>query len=74
MEDELGGGYAPTFARGHAVHALGDRTVVAALEDGVPPRQVWVAVCDDLGLPEERRLGRDREPMDVPREIADEIG
>lgn len=74
MEDELGKGYAPTFARGHAVHSLGDRTVSAALEDGVPPRAVWLAVCDDLGVPESRRLGADHEPMDVPRQIADEIG
>lgn len=73
MEDELGEGYAATMARGHVVHALDDRTVTQALEDGVPPRAVWEALCDDLGIPPERRLGRDREPMDVPRSVTDSL-
>lgn len=70
MTDEFGEAYADTLARGHVVHALGDRTVSAALEGGTPPRVVWEALCDDLGIPEHRRLGVDREPVEVPPEIA----
>ncbi len=72
MEDEFGQAYADTLARGHVVQALGDRTVARALEDGVPARRVWEALCEDVGVPEERRLGIDRPPMEVPPEIANE--
>ena len=70
MTDEFGGAYADTLARGHVVHALGDRTVAAALEDGLQPRTVWEALCEDMSIPEHRRLGIDREPVEVPPEIA----
>lgn len=59
MADEFGDGYARTLAAGHHLHALGDRTAVAALDDGVRPREVWHALCEDLDVPPERRLGRD---------------
>lgn len=72
MTDEFGQAYADTLARGHVVHSLDDRTVATALADGVPPRQVWEALCADLDVPEHRRLGIEREPMDVPPEIANE--
>jgi hypothetical protein len=42
--------------------ALGGRTAVEALEAGVPPREVWLALCDDMDVPEERRHGRDLPP------------
>ena len=78
MEDEFGEGYAHTLARGHVVQALDDRTVAGALEEGESPRRVWEALCEealceDLGVPEHRRLGIDREPMEVPPEIANEV-
>jgi hypothetical protein len=59
MDDEFGPSYAGTLARDHVLGALGQRTAVAALADGVPPREVWLALCDDLDVPPERRLGRD---------------
>ncbi|WP_104106724.1 DUF3046 domain-containing protein [Nocardioides sp. 616] len=34
---------------------LGSRTVDEALEDGVPPKQVWAAVWRVLELPESAR-------------------
>lgn len=60
MDDEFGAGYAPTLARSHSIHSLGSRTAAQALEDGVAPRVVWAALCDDLGVPPERRFGIDR--------------
>jgi hypothetical protein len=59
MEDEFGEGYARSLARDHVLGALGNRTVLQALADGDPPRRVWEALCDDLDVPAERRLGRD---------------
>jgi hypothetical protein len=51
----LGAGYAETWARDQVIGALGSRTVAEALEAGVPPKQVWRAVCDQLGLPPQAR-------------------
>jgi hypothetical protein len=59
MDDEFGAAYAGSLARDHVIGALDNRTVVQALADGVPPRQVWEALCDEMDVPRERRLGRD---------------
>lgn len=60
MDQEFGPAYARTLAAGHALHALGDRTVLRAIEDGVSVRTVWTTLCDDLQVPEERRFIADR--------------
>ena len=63
MEDEFGAAYARSLARDHVLGALGDRTPLEALESGVKPRQAWLALCADMDVPPERRLGKEpREP------------
>ncbi len=37
--------------------ALNDRTAAQALEDGVPPREIWLALCAETDVPESRRHG-----------------
>lgn len=37
--------------------AVGDRTAVQALDAGIPPRDVWLALCAELDVPIERRYG-----------------
>ena len=59
MDDEFGQAYAGSLARDHVLGALGDRTALQAIADGVPPRDVWEALCDDMDVPPEHRLGRD---------------
>ena len=59
MNDEFGETYAPTLARDHVLGVLGGRSVAQALDEGVHPRIVWLALCDDMDVPQERRLGRD---------------
>ncbi|KGN34674.1 histidine kinase [Knoellia sinensis KCTC 19936] len=59
MNDEFGETYAPTLARDHVLGVLGGRTVMQALDEGVHPRIVWLALCEDMDVPQERRLGRD---------------
>ena len=58
MHDEFGETYAPTLARDHVLGVLGGRSVTQALEAGMHPRLVWLALCDDMDVPSERRLGR----------------
>ena len=60
MDDEFGAAYAGTVARRHSIRTLGSRTAEEALDDGVPPRTVWLALCEDMDVPEERRFGRER--------------
>ncbi|NHA67804.1 DUF3046 domain-containing protein [Phycicoccus flavus] len=62
MAEEFGATYAPTLAGSHVLGALGDRTAQEALDDGVAPREVWLALCDDLDVPESRRHGREVPP------------
>ena len=57
MRDEFGPDYADSLARDHVLGALDNRTVLQALEEGVPPRVVWEALCVDLDVPEARRFG-----------------
>lgn len=62
MNDEFGEGYAGSLARHHVLAALGDRTPLDALEAGESPRHVWLALCEDMDVPESRRLGVERKP------------
>lgn len=55
LERALGPAYARTWA-GHVVLAdVGGRTVVEALEAGVPCKQIWRAVWRHLELPDRER-------------------
>ncbi|THJ64896.1 DUF3046 domain-containing protein [Arthrobacter echini] len=62
MDDEFGESYSRTLARDLVVDRLGDRTAAEALDDGVDPKAVWVAVCSTQDVPRERWLGRDIAP------------
>ena len=62
MEGEFGAAYAHLLARTHVLAALAGRTPAEALESGERPRAVWLALCVDMDVPEERRLGRDPAP------------
>ena len=59
MDDEFGPGYAASLAHDLALDALGGRTGDQALGDGVPPREVWLALCDAQDVPVERRHGKE---------------
>ncbi|WP_417562072.1 DUF3046 domain-containing protein [Microbacterium sp.] len=36
---------------------MGDRTAAQALDAGIPPREVWLALCVETDVPESRRHG-----------------
>ena len=55
LETALGPAYARTWAEQQSITPLGSRTVLQALEAGVPPKRVWAAVWEVLGLPERDR-------------------
>jgi len=37
--------------------AVGNRTASEALAAGVPPREIWLALCDEAEVPADRRYG-----------------
>ncbi|MBP3978180.1 DUF3046 domain-containing protein [Microbacterium sp. BLY] len=36
---------------------MAGRTALEALDDGVPPRDIWLALCADMDVPDSRRHG-----------------
>ncbi|NHI18073.1 DUF3046 domain-containing protein [Phycicoccus endophyticus] len=62
MDEEFGDAYARSLARTQHLTALEGRTAQDALEAGLPPRTVWLALCAQMDVPEERRHGRDLPP------------
>lgn len=62
VAEEFGAAYARSLMATLHLTSLGSRTADEALEAGTPPRRVWVALCEAMDVPEERRLGRDRKP------------
>jgi hypothetical protein len=62
MDDEFGAGYSRVLSSSLVLAGVGGRTADQALSAGVPPKQVWLALCDVQDVPPERRLGRDVKP------------
>ena len=54
---ELSAHYSGVVIRDHWITSLGG-TALDALDRGVPARDIWQALCVDLGVPVERRHGR----------------
>ena len=65
MDDEFGAGYSRVLSNSLILAGVGGRTADQALSAGIPPRQVWLALCDVQDVPPERRLGRDVKPRDT---------
>ena len=40
---------------------VGGRTAVETLADGTPPREIWLALCAEMDVPENRRHGVGRQ-------------
>lgn len=55
MYDHFGEMYAESFARDYVLDELSSRTVQRALADGYDAKDVWRAVCDEMGIPASER-------------------
>ncbi|NAZ74765.1 MULTISPECIES: DUF3046 domain-containing protein [Kineococcus] len=62
VEDEFGTAYGRSLAADQVLLALDDRTAQQALDAGVEPKEIWLALCEAMDVPQARRLGRDRAP------------
>jgi hypothetical protein len=55
MDHHLGATYARTWARDYVLAELGERTVLQALDAGMPAKEIWRAVWASLRLPASER-------------------
>ncbi|WP_243789185.1 DUF3046 domain-containing protein [Saccharopolyspora gloriosae] len=55
MAEEFGRLRAEMLAEDHVMSELGGRTVDQALEAGLSPKQVWLALCESFEVPAARR-------------------
>ncbi len=62
MTDEFGVEYAEVIKRDSVLTALGDINALEAIRRGIDPREVWLAVCEQQGVPEARRHGLNKIP------------
>ena len=63
MADEFGEAYGRVLAHDVVLAAVGGMTAEQAIAAGVPPRQIWLALCDLQDVPLNRRYGvGQREP------------
>ena len=53
VRTEFGGPRGDALVQDHMLSRLG-MTGAAAIEAGVEPREVWLALCEDFGVPRSR--------------------
>ena len=55
MAEEFGRVRSEMLARDHVFSSLGGRTADQALDAGLEPKDIWLAVCEAYDVPAERR-------------------
>ena len=51
VSDEFGSTYGQALLTDLVLAELGSRTASEALSAGLPPREVWLALCKETGVP-----------------------
>jgi hypothetical protein len=63
VSDEFGPEYGRVLTSDLVLAAIGDQTAAQGIAKGVPPREIWLALCDVMDVPAHRRYGvGQREP------------
>lgn len=57
VSDEFGSAYGQTLLTDLVLADLGGRTANEAIAAGLPPREVWIALCKETGVPSSRWYG-----------------
>ncbi|WP_426624603.1 DUF3046 domain-containing protein [Leifsonia sp. McL0607] len=55
--DEFGSGYGEALLTDLVLPELGGRTAQEALRVGILPREVWIALCREAGVPQSHWYG-----------------
>ena len=67
VAEAFGEAYAPTLRKELALTGLDSMTCDAALQRGIAPRDVWHALCDQMGVEDDVRHGADPKRLIPPR-------
>ena len=63
VTEEFGESYGRVITHDLVLGSLGGRTAGDAIKAGVSPREIWLALCEAMDVPENRRYGvGQREP------------
>ncbi|MDS1112854.1 DUF3046 domain-containing protein [Gordonia westfalica] len=54
MTTEFGVSRADSILVDHVLTEFGGRSGAQAIDDGIDPREVWVAICRDFDVPRQR--------------------
>jgi Protein of unknown function (DUF3046) len=57
VTDEFGEAYGRVVTHDLVLGDVGGLTAEQAIKAGVPPRAIWLALCDASDVPQERRYG-----------------
>ena len=57
VSDEFGEAYGRVITHDLVLGDVGGMTAEQAIKAGVPPRAIWLALCDASDVPQERRYG-----------------
>jgi Protein of unknown function (DUF3046) len=55
LEGQFGSMRAQSVVKDHVFQALDGRTAADAIEEGVPVRRVWLAICEEYEVPVRER-------------------
>ena len=55
--DEFGSGYGQALLTDLVLAELGSRTAQEAIAAGIAPREVWIALCRETGVPQSHWYG-----------------
>ena len=66
LEEVFGRSYGRALAHDQVLDRLDGMAAVEALDAGEEPRVVWNVLCDQMGVPDERRWGKDHNAPPMP--------
>lgn len=66
LEEVFGRSYGRALSQDQQLIELDNMTVVEALAAGEEPRVVWNVLCDQMGVPDAERWGRDHNAPPMP--------
>jgi hypothetical protein len=67
VDEVFGSAHGRSLVREYVLPRLGGLTAEQAMEQGVEPRDIWHALCDELDVPDAQRWGTDRHRQAPPR-------
>ncbi len=62
VQDEFGPDFAAVVLSDTRLDPLADQTPAELLEAGEDPKVIWLAICRQLAVPEERWQGKNKTP------------